>query len=117
VAEARAQVINDYYTETLTLLTHDTSTGGYWSTSTGAEYSTDVSLSAAVNLLSGDERYEYGRLGFQARYKCFADVTTEISEGRRCRWNSDTYVIVGVPKNTLQKGHHMRFLLGDVNDA
>jgi len=109
-------VISDYYSETLTLLDYSSSTGGYWSTSTGANYTTDVAVSAAVNLLSGDERREYGNLGYDVRYKAYTDVSTEITAGRRCRWDGDTWVIVGEPKNTLQQGHHYRILLGRVGN-
>jgi len=109
--------ISDYYTETLILLDHDTSTGGYWSTSTGAEYSIATSVKAAVNLLSADEVFQYDKLGFDARYKAYTDVSTEVYEGRRARWGGDTFEIVTVPKNTLQKGHHYKILLRDVHDA
>ncbi len=109
--------IQDYYTETLILLDFDSSTGGYWSTSTGADYSTAASVKAAVNLLSADEVFQYDKLGFDARYKAYTDVSTEVYEGRRARWNGDTFEIVTVPKNTLQKDHHVRILLRDVHDA
>lgn len=110
-------MISDYYTETIILLDEDTSTGGYWSTSTGADYTTAASISAAVNQLSGDERFEYGKIGYDAQYKAYADISTEIQAGRRCRWDGDTFEIVTIPKNTLQKNHHLRFLLRDVGDA
>ena len=110
-------MISDYYTETIILLDKDTSTGGYWSTSTGPDYSTAASISAAVNLLSGDEVAAYDKLGFDAQYKAYCAVTTEVTAGRRCRWDGDTFVIVDVPKNTLQKNHHLRFLLRDVGNV
>jgi hypothetical protein len=107
-----------YYTETLILLSSSTgSTAGYWSTSTGPEWTTAASVAAAVNLLSGRERAEYGKLGFDAQYKCFSDVTSEVYEGRRLTWGGDTYQVVDVPKNTLQKNHHYRFLIRNVRDA
>lgn len=109
--------IDGYYTETIILLDKDTSTGGYWSTSTAADYSTDVSISAAVNLLSGPEVAAYGKISIDAQYKAYCDVTTEVYAGRRCRWDGDTFVIVVEPKNTLQKDHHFRILLRDVNNA
>lgn len=104
-------MISHFYTETITLLTSSTGTTGYWSTSTGGDYSTGCAVSAAVNLLSGGEKAQYGELGHDVEYKCFADVSTEILEGRRCRWDGDTFEIVDVPKNTMQKNHHLRFLL------
>jgi len=109
--------IDDYYTETIILLDHDTSTGGYWSTSTAADYSTDVSISAAVNLLSGDELADYGKIALDAKYKAYCAVSTEVVGGRRCRWDGDTFEIVATPKNTLQKNHHLKILLRDVNNG
>jgi len=106
--------INDFYTETIILLDKDTSTGGYWSTSTGADYSTAASVTAAVNLLSADETNAYDKMGFDAKYKAYTAVSTEVVAGRRCRWDGDTFVIVVEPKNTLQKNHHLKILLRDV---
>src|SRR6056300_292046 len=109
-------MISDYYTEIIILLDEPTASTSPFSTSTGS-YSTAASVPAAVNLLSGAERLAYGKLGYDAQYKAYADVSTEIYEGRRCRWNGDTFEIVEVPKNTLQKNHHLRFILRDVDDA
>ena len=109
--------ISRFYTETIILLDSDSSTGGYWSTSTGPAYSTAASISAAVNLLSADETAAYDKIGFDAKYKAYSAVSTEIVAGRRCRWNSDTFDIVTDPKNTLQKDHHYRILLRDVDNA
>ena len=106
--------IDKFYTETIILLDKDTSTGGSWSTSTGPDYSTAASIPAAVNLMSADEVNSYDKLGYDAKYKAYCDVSTEIYAGRRCRWNSDTFDIVTDPKNTLQKNHHLKILLRDV---
>ena len=106
--------ISNFYTETIILLDSDSSTGGYWSTSTGAAYSTAASVKAAVNLLSADEVNSYDKMGYDAKYKAYCDVSTEVYAGRRCRWNSDTFDIVVDPKNTLQKNHHLKILLRDV---
>jgi len=106
--------IERFYTETIILLDHDTSTKGYWSTSTGPDYSSAASISAAVNLLSADEVNSYSKMGFDAKYKAWTAVSTEVVAGRRCRWNGDTFDIVMHPKNTLQKDHHVKILLRDV---
>ncbi len=106
--------ISDYYIETLILLDYSSSTGGYWSTSTGATWTTDVSVKAAVNLLSAAEVADYDKLGFDAKYKAYTAVSTEIVAGRRLRWNGDTFDIIMTPKNTLQKDHHLKILLRDV---
>ena len=109
--------IENFYTETIILLDKDTSTGGYWSTSTGADYSTVASVLAAVNMLSGDEAFKYDNLGFDVKYKAYCDVSSEVYAGRRCRWNGDTFDIIMHPKNTLQKDHHFKILLGEVGNA
>ena len=109
--------ISKYYTETIILLSEATSTSGYMSTSTGASYTTAASIKAAVNLLDADEILAYDKLGYDARYKAYCAVSTEVYEGRRARWNGDTFQIVTVPKNTLQKNHHLRILLRDVDNA
>jgi hypothetical protein len=110
-------MISKYYTETLTLLSPTTSTGGYWNESTAEAYTTAATVKAAVNLLSAPERAEYGGIGFDAQYKCFTAPSSEVYEGRRLLWDSETYQIVDVPKNTLQKGHHLKFLIRNVGDA
>ena len=108
-------MIDDYYDQTIVLLSYSSSTDGYWST--GGSYSTDVSISASVNLLNSNEQFIGDDWKTLADYKAFADPTTEVYDGRRARWNSDTFEIVQEPKNTLQRGHHIRFLLRRVQDA
>jgi len=66
--------------------------------------------------MSGAERQQYGLLGYDAEYKAYTDVSTEVYEGRRCRWDGDTFVINQVPKNTLQKDHHLKILLSRVGN-
>ena len=110
-------MISNFYTETITLYDYSSSTGGYWSTSTGGTYTSASVIPAAVNLLSGGEQYAYGKIGFDARYKAYCEVSTAVYEGRRCKWDGDYYEIVEIPKNTLQKNHHLKFLLRDVGNA
>jgi len=110
-------MINDFYTESIILYDYSASTGGYWSTSTDGDYSSASVIPAAVNLLSGGERFEYDKIGFDAQYKAYSAVSTEVYAGRRCKWNGRYFEIVEIPKNTLQKNHHLKFLLKDVGDA
>ena len=117
---AKAEVcisISNFYTQTIILLDKDTSTGGYWSTSTGADYSSAASILAGINQLSAREVAEYGKIGFDAQYKAYCAVTTEVTAGRRVKWDGDSYDIIMVPKNTFNKNHHLKFLLRDVNNA
>jgi len=109
--------IGNFYNQNIILLSEVASTGSYWSTSTGADYTTDVSIKAAVNLLSANEVANYGKIGFDAQYKAYTAVSTEVYGGRRCRWNGSTFDIIATPKNTLQKNHHFKILLRDVNNA
>jgi hypothetical protein len=102
-------MISDYYDQTVILLDYDESTDPF-STSTGG-YTTDVSISAAVNLMSGSERAQWGQLDVNAEYKLYCEPTTEVYYGRRARWDGDTFVMVTEPKNTLQRDHHYRVLL------
>ena len=110
-------MISDFYTESVVLLSYSSSTGGYWSTSTGAEYSTDVAIDAAVNLLNSNERFVGDDYTVRAEYVAYCDPTTEVYAQRRCRWDGDTFEIVDEPSNTLQKDHHFRFLMKRVQDA
>ncbi len=101
-------MITNFYDQTVILLDRSTSTGAF---TTGESYTTDVSIDAAVNLLSANEAFQFDRMGVAAEYKMFCAVSTEVYYGRRCRWGSDTFEIVSEPKNTMQKGHHYRVLL------
>lgn len=102
-------MISDYYTETVILLDESADPDPF-STSTGG-YSTAASINAAVNLLSGSERAQWGQMGVDAQYKLYCEPTTEVYYGRHCRWDGDTFAIVETPKNTLQKDHHYKVLL------
>ena len=106
-------MISKFYTQDVTLLVEPSttgSTGGYWSTSSGA-YSTGVVIKAAVNQLSAEEQFAFDRLGYNGQYKVYTDPTSEVYPGRRAEWNGNRYEIVVEPKNTLQKDHHIRFIL------
>ena len=74
-------MISDFYTETIILYDYSASTGGYWSTSTSGDYTTAALIPAAVNLLSGNERFEYDKIGFDAQYKAYSAVSTEVYAG------------------------------------
>jgi hypothetical protein len=108
-------MISDYFTEDLILLNFSSSTGGYWSTSTDGDYSTGTLIPAAINLTQGSERFFADGQTVRAEYKAYCDVSTEVYQGRRCRWNSEDYLIADEPKNTLQKSHHYKLLLKKVD--
>jgi hypothetical protein len=110
-------MISDFYSETVILLDASTSTGGYWSTSTGPDYSTGDAIAAAINQAQGSERFFADGLTVRAEYKMYTDPSTEIYYGRRVRWEGDDYYITESPKNTLQKNHHFRVLLKAVDGA
>ena len=111
MAKAGFQMISKFYTQDVILLNEpSSSTGGYWSTSTGG-YSTGVVIKAAVNQLSAEEQFQFSRLGYNGQYKVYTYPSTEVYAGRRAEWNGEQYEIVVEPKNTLQKDHHIRFIL------
>lgn len=110
-------MIGDFYSETVILYDKDTSTGGYWSTSTGPDYTTAASIQAAVNLTQGSERFFADGLTVRAEYKMYTSPSTEVYYGRRVKWDGDDYYITESPKNCLQKGHHFKVLLKAVDGA
>ena len=107
-------MISDFYSQTIILLDKSSSTGSYWSTSTGDEYTTGSVIKGAVNQLSADEIFRYDAIGYNAQYKLFCEPSTQVYAGRRILWNADTYEVINIPKNTLQKNHHFRTLLKKV---
>lgn len=108
-------MISDYYTQTAVILRYNaTSTGGYWSTTTGDVWDTVESISCAVNLLTGREAYYASKNDVLAEYKLYCDKTTNLTKDSRIRWDGDTYDVVEIPKNTLQKDHHYKVLMRKV---
>lgn len=105
--------ISDYYTQSVILLSEDTSTGGYWDT--GGTYTTDVSIDAAVNLIASNQRFLGDNYTVRADYKVWSEPSTAIYAGRRARWDGDTFEIVEEPKDVLQRGHHIEWLLRRVD--
>jgi len=104
-------MISDFYTQTAVILNYSTSTGDYWSTSTGGHWDTEQSIKAAVNLLNSNERYIGDKNQLLADYKMYCAPTTILSQDSRVRWDGDTFDVVEIPKNTLQRDHHLRVLL------
>ena len=106
-------MIEDFYSETAILLDYSSSTGGYWST--GAQYTTATSVSAAINLISSNRRFVGDDYAERAEYVMYTSVSTDIYAGRRVRWEGDTFEIVEDPQDVLQRGHHYRSLLRRVD--
>jgi hypothetical protein len=106
--------IHKFYDQSVILLDYSSSTD-YWST--GGSYTTDVSIDAAVNLIASDQRFIGDGHIIRADYKAYSDASTEVYAGRRARWNGDTFEIVEEPKDVLQRGHHIEWLLRRVQDA
>jgi hypothetical protein len=106
--------ISKYYNQEVVLLDKTTGDGDPFTTDTGG-YTEAFILDAAVNLAGSEQRFIGSDFVTRADYKVFCAPTTEVYEGRRARWNGDTFVIVEDPKNTLQRSHHLRFLLRRAN--
>jgi len=110
-----------FYTETVILLDRDLttggypSTGGYWSTSTGADYTTAASLMGAINLLDGRERFYGDGFTVRATHKLYCDVSTEVVHGRRLRAIGSTFEVIEDPKDPMRRGHHYEVLLKEVD--
>ena len=93
--------ISDYYTQSIVITSQSTSTG--WGSEPG--YGSAASAEAAVNPISGMERYAADRKTLFADYKIFCSDTVSVDEGDRIAWSSKTLDVVFV-KDTLKMGHH-----------
>ena len=104
--------ISDYYTQTIVITSQSTSTGwgseGSWESPSSAD--------AAVNPISGLEKYAADKKTLFADWKIFCSDTVSVDEGDRIAWSSKTLDVVHV-KDTLQKGHHKRILCLEKSDA
>ena len=104
--------ISDYYTQSIVITSQSTSTGwgseGSWESPSSAD--------AAVNPISGLEKYAADRKTLFADWKIFCSDTVSVGEGDRIAWSSKTLDVVHV-KDTLQKGHHKRILCLEKSDA
>jgi len=104
--------ISDYYTQSIVITSQSTSTGwgseGSWESPSSAD--------AAVNPISGLEKYAADRKTLFADWKIFCSDTVSVDEGDRIAWSSKTLDVVHV-KDTLQKGHHKRILCLEKSDA
>ena len=104
--------ISDYYTQSIVITSQSTSTGWGSEGSWGSPSSAD----AAVNPISGLEKYAADRKTLFADWKIFCSDTVSVDEGDRIAWSSKTLDVVHV-KDTLQKGHHKRILCLEKSDA
>lgn len=106
--------VKDYYSETLTLLTHDRATNPF--DTGGDSWTTSKEFRAGVNQLNGNRQFIAGTHQVLAEYKVYCDVDTDITTGKRLRWDGEDYEITQLPKNTMQKGHHYTLLMRRVDD-
>ena len=104
--------LSDYYTQSIVITSQSTSTG--W----GAEgsWGSGTTVDAAVNPITGMEKYAADRKTLFADWKVFCSDTVTIDEGDRITWDSRTLDVVHV-KDTLNMGHHKRILCKEKSDA
>jgi head-tail adaptor len=102
-------LISDYYTESVSIVSEATSTA--W----GSEpvWGTGTTIVAAMNPVSGDERFVAGYGVAFATWKMFCSDTVSISVSNRVIYSGSSYDVVFV-KDTLNRGHHKMILLNDV---
>ena len=102
--------IEDFYTETVKIVTV-TNPGAF---STSAKSESCSTAKAAVNPVSGMERFAGGHNDVFADYKLFCSDTVTLTESNRVLYGSDYYNVVFV-KDTLNMGHHkLAYLKKDV---
>jgi len=93
--------IEDFYTETASLITVSNPTD--FSTSLKTE--TTVSFSCAINPVSGHKQFAGGKNEVYADYKLFCSDTVAFTEAKRVKWASQYYNVVFI-KDTFNLGHH-----------
>lgn len=92
-------MIEDYYDQTVSVITM--STGAWGSTGTRT---TAATFLAAVNPY-GSERFAADKKTVFAEYKMYCPSSISITERQIVRWNSNDYGVVFV-KNTFAMDHH-----------
>ena len=102
--------IENYYTEKVKVVTGSNPTDF----STVARTESCSTISAAINPVSGYERFAGGKNDVFADYKLFCSDTVVLTEANRVKWGTQVFNVVFV-KDTLNMGHHkLSYLKRDV---
>jgi SPP1 family predicted phage head-tail adaptor len=99
-------MIEDHYDQTVYI--QKLTTGSSWGVADA--WSDSSTILAAMNPVSGRERFAAEKEGLLADYKMFCGTTVTLDESRRVKWNDKTYNVIFV-KDTLNKGHHLNAML------
>lgn len=102
-------MISRYYTESVAILAESTSTA--WGNEPA--WGSGTTITAAMNPVSGQERFASGRPTPYATWKMFCSDTVSITDRNRVVYSGDSFDVVFV-KDTLDKGHHKLVYLVDV---
>ena len=100
-------MIQDYYTESVVLVSPTTSTA--WGNEPGWS-TTPTTFAAMINPVSGAVLLRNDKETPQADYKLFCGSTVSIAQNDRIRWNGSSFDVAFV-KNTLNRDHHLLCLL------
>jgi len=99
--------IEDYYTETIKVVSITNSTNEFSTVKPAESCSTFM---GAINPSNGAEYFTAGRNFPDADYKLFCSDDVSIDEQDRILWGGDTFNVVFV-KDTFNMGHHKKVLL------
>ena len=102
--------ISDYYTQSVNRLTFTAGSTDPFSTSTGVWAVADT-FDAAVDIVSGRERYIGDQSQVLADYTMYCNKDTDLVAGGRVRWDGQDLRIIEKPRDVLQRGHHYEVLL------
>ena len=106
-------MIENFYTESISIMSRTTSTGWNgevaWTTSVSVE-----AFQAAINPMSGREVLSADKKTVLADYKLFCGDTVSFTERDRLKWGTKTFDVVFV-KDTFNMGHHKNVLLKELN--
>ena len=94
-------MIEAYYTETVKIVTVSNPTDY----STSARTESCSTITAAINPVTGYERFAGGKNDVFADYKLFCSDTVTLTEVNRVKWGTQVFNVAFV-KDTFNLGHH-----------
>jgi SPP1 family predicted phage head-tail adaptor len=71
----------------------------------------DSDFQGCINQASSKEIEAAAKLGIEADYKLYCPVDTDIDHTKLLYYKSSYYRIISEPKDTVERGHHLKVLL------
>jgi head-tail adaptor len=107
--------IEDFYVDGIEILRLSTSGNGMGGSSETWIADTNT-ISGLINQADSGEIELASKLDIKATHKLFCDISVNISNQNRIRYNSEIYRVVSKPKDTVNQNHHYKIMLEYVGD-